>query len=321
MPIKYAVRSKRETPLTRAEQFEGKENGYSSLELCYSYEDVPPIVAEMDKTNGVYALFSEAGMKLSAWLPVEKPSEVQEAYIAGRSRQGAFMCDSIGQPLLPGDYLFTHSNNHRSLELFQLARTMRSNIVVESLMDASSTKRLATRNPYSFLRVPKELLEGGEVTPEIWTKKYAVLEKGAEIAYNRLGNYHLTDELTAREAELGFFGYFNSREEITSGWIPFKTSAYEEKLLNSKVHAQKKVVDSLPVPLTDAMGTDILLGDFVFSNDNHYNDFMLCEVIGFTKERVRLVGYDYKGGRSLRGMRIVTLNWPKNVLKLPLIMS
>jgi hypothetical protein len=255
---------------------------------------------------------------------MDKPSEVQEAFILGRSRPGADLLDSVGNLLSPGDYLFTHSNDHRNLELFQLARTMRSKIVVEQLIDASSQQRLYTRKPYSFLRVPAELMEGGDVAPESWTKRYSVLEiLDIDQWGDRSGDYHPTDEATAFADPNGFVGYFNPRNEIVSGWLPVHPNPYDAKSLDSKVHAQKKVVDSLDTPLTDAMGTDILLGDFVFSNDNHSNDFMLCEVIGFTKERVRLVGYDYdyRGGRSLRGRRVVTLNWPKNILKLPLIMS
>lgn len=323
MPIQYAIRTKRTTPLTRAEQYEHKAQGYSWFDMNYTYEEVPPVVADMDEENGVYALFGDNGTKLSDWMLVKKSEEIQKGYLLGRQKPGAMMHDSIGQPIQLGDYLYTHSHDHQSLELSRLVRTMRSKIIVEQLTASHYWTKLRTRDPHSFIRIPTELMEGGEVTPEPWTKRYSVREIIQN--HNNRGvageQFHFTDEATAREELDGYVGYFNSRNEIVSGWIAITPSPSDAKLLASKVHAQKKVMDSLETPLTDIMGTDILLGDFVFSNDNHFNEFMLCEVIGFTKERVRLVGYDYKGGRSLRGYRIVTLNWPKNIVKLPITMS
>lgn len=323
MPIQYAIRTKRTSPLTRAQQEERKAQGYSWFDMNYSYEEVPHVVADMDEENGVYAFFADNGMKLSDWMLAKKSEETQKAYVLGRQKPGATMHDSVGQPIQPGDYLYTHSHDHQSLELSQLVRTMRSKIVVEQLTDSHYWTKLRTRDPFSFVRIPTELMEGGGITPEPWTKKYSVREILRD--HNNWGvrgeQFHFTDEATALSELDGYFGYFNSRNEIVSGWIPITPSPSDAKLLSSKIHAQKKVVESLETPLTDIMGTDILLGDFVFSNDNHFNEFMLCEVIGFTKERVRLVGYDYKGGRSLRGYRIVTLNWPKNIVKLPITMS
>ena len=323
MPIQYAIRTKRASPLTRAEQYEHKAQGYSWVDMNFSYEEVPHVVADMDEENGVYAFFADNGMKLSDWMLVKKPEETQKAYVLGRQKPGTTMHDSIGQRIQPGDYLYTHSHDHQNLELSQLVRTMRSKIIVEQLTDSHRWTKLRSRDPHSFIRISTELMDGGEITPEPWTKRYSVREVLANHNSRGVGgeHFHFTDEATALAELDGYVGYFNSRNEIVSGWVSVTPSPSDAKLLNSKVHAQKKVVESLETPLTDIMGTDILLGDFVFSNDNHYNDFMLCEVIGFTKERVRLVGYGYKGGRSLRGYRIVTLNWPKNIVKLPLIMS
>lgn len=321
MPIKYAIRTKRTSPLSRAEQYAHKAQGYSWFDMNYTYEDVPPVVADMDEENGVYALFGDNGAKLSDWMPVQKSEETKKAFILGRQKPGAIMRDSIGQVIQSGDYLYTHSHDHQNLELSQLVRTMRSKIVVEQLTDSHYWTKLRNRDPYSFIRVPTEIIEGGEVVPEAWTKKYSVRDTSASTPTRFVEEFILVDEATAEAEKEGYFGFFNSKDEIVSGWITVTPNVFETKPLASKVHAQKKVVQSLPVPHKDAMGTDILLGDFVFSNDNHCNDFMFCEVIGFTKERVRLVGYNYKGGRSLRGSRVSTLNWPKNILKLPITIS
>lgn len=323
MPIQYAIRTKRTVPLTRAEQYEYKERGYSWFDMNYSYEEVPFVVADMDEENGVYAFFGDNGTKLSDWMLVKKPEETEKAYVLGRQKPGSALHDSIGQVIQPGDYLYTHSHDHQNLELSQLVRTMRSKIIVEQLTDSHRWTKLRSRDPNSFIRIPTELMEGGTVVTEAWTKQYSVREadESEDGWVVRSEQFHFTDEATTKAEPGGHVGYFNSQNDIVSGWIPVTPSANDAKLLSSKVHAQKKVVDSLETPLTDIMGTDILLGDFVFSNDNHRNDFMLCEVIGFTKERVRLVGYSYRGGRSLRGYRVITLNWPKNIVKLPITMS
>lgn len=321
MPIKYAIRTKRTSPLTRAEQTELKTQGYSGLEVKYSYEDVPHIVAEMDEENGVYAAFSEAGVKLSDWMTMKKPEEVQKEIELARKKPGTPLKDSIGQDIYHGDYVFTHSHNHQQLELSQVVRNLKVKTVVEQMTDAyywSGTTALRSRKPNIFIKLPTPLIEGGEVIPEKWEKRFSVYK-----TEDRRKNYEETDfipvdEAHAMQGSTGHFGFFDPKGKSLIGWVPASPDACDQELLDRTVHAGKKVVKELAVPLTDIMGTDILLGDVVFSNDNHTNDFMICEVIGFTKERVRLVAY---GRFGITGYRLVTLNWPKNIIKLPIAIT
>ena len=328
MPIRYAIRSARATPLTNDEQAELRSDGYSAFEARYSYEDVPPVAADMDEENGVYALFSEVGVKLSEWMTVKKPVEVENALRLGRSKPGAVLKDSMGQEIRQGDYVFTHSHDHRNLELSQVVRNIKTKVVVEQLSGAyywSGSSALRTRKPSCFLKVPTELIEGGGAVPEQWEKRFSVDTSTPQDMGFKEEHFVRVDEATARkDVTAGQFGFFDSNGAPVTGWIPIAPdNDYDKDLLARKVHAGRKVVEELPVPLTDAMGTDILLGDIVFTNDNHTNDFMLCEVIGFTKERVRLVAYQNAayGGMGLTGYRIITLNWPKNIIKLPITMS
>jgi hypothetical protein len=188
----------------------------------------------------------------------------------------------------------------------------------------SGTSGMRTRTPNSFIKIPSALIEGGEVIPEQWEKRYIIHEVSD---VNIVGAEHRSifvpvDAATAMQNEQGHFGYFNSNGTPVTGWISIIPEKYDKEDLEKTVHAGKKVMKESPVPVTDAMGTDIELGDIVFSNDNHPNDFMLCEVIGFTKERVRLVAYDCPTvSRKTRGYRLVTLNWPKNIIKLPITIT
>jgi hypothetical protein len=324
MPIRYAIRTERTTPLTRREATELKAQGYSAYEGRYSYEDVPPIVAETDETNGVYALFSSNGTKLSDWLLLKKPEVVEKELVLGRKKPGAALKDSIGQDIKQGDYIYTHSTDHQKLELSQILRNLKTKMIVEQISDSycwSNSSGIRNRNPHSFIKIPSEVMEGGEVIPEQWEKRYVIHE-----IHERNGSAHRSvftpvDEATAMREETGHFGYFNSKGILVTGWVDVTPSKYDQETLEKKVHGGRKVMDEPPVPVTDAMGTDIQLGDVVFSNDNHTNDFMLCEVIGFTKERVRLVAYDCVRGRNIFGYRLVTLNWPKNVVKLPMTIT
>lgn len=319
MPIRYAIRSERKVPLTAAESAQLKTQGYSAPEMKCSYEDVPPVVADVDEENGMYALFSESGVKLSKWMTVKKPEEVEQALMLGRRKPGSPLKDSIGQEISQGDYVFTHSHDHRNLELSQVVRNMSAKMVVEQLANTpywSGSSALRTRNPHSFIKVPTEVIEGGVVIPEKWEKRFSIDIGTKQSRVYREEHFVPIDKTTARQDTAGHFCFYDSKNAPVTGWISIiPDNNYDAELLARKVHAGKKLVEELPVPLTDAMGTDILLGDIVFSNDNHTNDFMLCEVIGFTKERVRLVAYESAG---VAGYRIITLNWPKNILKLPI---
>jgi hypothetical protein len=307
MPIQYAIRTKRTAAIAREEQDDLKAQGFSEFELDYSYEDVPYVVADMDEENGVYAFFAENGTKISDWMLVRKPDEIQQAYVQGRQKQGASIYDSIGQSIHPGDYLYTHNRYyHSKLELTHLVRNLRSRIVVEYLTDSQAQTKLKTGDPSAFLRIPSELVEGGKVTPATWTKQYAIRSM---VDGSRFGpfNYLITDKTTAQANPQGHFGYFNAENKIVGQWVPIIPTPDEIKVRN-------RAWECLDTPLTDALGTDILLGDLVFSVARHSNQFLLGEVIGFREGKLQLVRYNHH-------MRDIKVHSSKNVVKLPLIIS
>lgn len=308
MPIQYAIRTQRTSPLTREEQDAFKAQGFAEFEINYSYEDVPHVVADMDEENGVYAFFSTNGTKISDWMLVKKSDENQKAYALGRQKQGALLYDSIGQLIHPGDYLYTHSRYyHSKLELTQLVRTLRSRIVVEYLTDSHSQTKLKTDDPSSFLRVPAELIEGGEVAPTAWTKQYSLREMVDDGSRFGSANYLITDEATAQANPKGHFGYFNTENKIVGKWVPFILTPEETEVRN-------RVWADLDTPLTDALGTDLLIGDLVFSVARNRNNFLLGEVIGFTKGKIQLVRYNH-------WVRDIKVHSAKDVVKLPITMS
>lgn len=308
MPIQYAIRTQRTSPLTREEQDAFKAQGFAEFEIDYSYEDVPHVVAEMDEENGVYAFFSTNGTKISDWMLVKKSDENQKAYALGRQKQGALLYDSIGQPIHPGDYLYTHSHYyHSKLELTQLVRTLRSRIVVEHLTDSHSQTKLKNDDPSSFLRVPPELVEGGKVTPAPWTKHYSICERVDDGSRFGSVNYLITDEATAQANPKGHFGYFNTENKIVGKWVPVIPTPEETEVRN-------RAWADLDTPLTDALGTDLLIGDLVFSVARNRNNFLLGEIIGFPNGKVQLVRYNH-------WVRDMKLHSSKNVVKLPITMS
>lgn len=308
MPIQYAIRTERTSPVTREEQNDFKAQGLSEFEIGYSYEEVPPVVAAMDEENGVYAFFADNGKKISDWMLVKKHDEIQKAYALGRQKQGALIYDSIGQPIHPGDYLYTHNRYyHSKLELTQLVRTLRSRIVVEYLTDSHSQTKLKTDTSSSFIRIPPELVEGGKVTPATWTKQYSTREMVDDGSRFGSVNYLITDEATAQANPKGHFGYFNAENKLVGDWVPVLPTHDETEVRN-------RAWADLDTPLTDALGTDLLLGDLVFSVARNSNNFLLGEVIGFPTGKVQLVRYNY-------WVRDIKVHSSKDVVKLPIIMS
>jgi hypothetical protein len=320
MPTKYAIRTRTDVQLTRQEQYMIDTQGWKVPEDKYTYEEVPAIVAEFDTENGVYALFSSNGVKLSEWLLITQVDDVQKQWRLGRTKPGPVLKDSIGQDINQGDYLVAHRQKEESLELCQVVRNMQTKTATENLSSsrfASTAKAIQSRDPETYVKLPSELIEGGMIPTQHWEKRFA-LRFAEHIPYQGTReDYTLVDEDTAMKDESGHFGYFNNGV-LVSGWIPCPLNPHTARSLEDKIHSKKKIMESLEVPLTDSMGTDIVLGDWVFSNYSNATLFMLCEVIGFTKDRVRLMGYaNTSPHMGLQGQRIITLNPPKNILKLP----
>lgn len=308
MPIQYAIRTERTIPLTHAEQNDYKERGYSLYDMNFSYEEVPYVVADMNEENGVSAIFTEDGKKLSDWMLVKKSEEIQKGYLLGRQKPGSPMHDSIGQLIQPGDYLYTHNRYyHSKLELTHLVRTLRSRIVVEYLTDSHSQTKLKTDDPSAFLRIPAELIEGGEVTPTAWTKQYSIREMVDDGSRFGSASYLITDEATAQASPKGYFGYFNAENRIVGEWVPVIPTPHE-------VEVRNLAWEDLDTPLTDALGTDILLGDLVFSVARNSNSFLLGEVIGFPNGKIQLVRYNH-------WVRDIKVHSSKNAVKLPITIS
>jgi hypothetical protein len=314
MPIQYALRSRRDTPLTSRENTELVELGYSPIELHYSFDDVPPVVAKSFENNGVYAVFSSKGRKLSGWVPAKPSPYIQAEHQKAIKRPGKPLLDSIKQELNRGDYALTHTYSHKELELVQVIRNTPTKTVVEPLTSDVwlGSNKPRTINPHSLLRIPSELIEDDGTTSAVeqWEKKWAIrtIVENWEPKWGMRTSqtYVETDEITATNHDKGHFGYFNSSGNLISGWIPFLSPGYLQFTVDKTKHSGKKITESVDVPITDVMGEDILLNDWVFSNDNQGHHFSLYKVIGFSKDAVRLDSF----GR-------LTLNNPKNIVKLP----
>ena len=315
MPIQYAIASTRTTAVSPDERAELEARGYFGAELNFIYTIVPVGVAEADEEFGRYALFSHNGTKVSKWLKTTKPAKLVELLRSGEKKPGDALKDSLQQDVTRGDYLLAHSPDNRRLELSQVVRNTQIKTFTESLVDTQHSgtdteDAVRPHLPETHIKIPADMLDGGTVIPELLEKRFALLEtKQIPITCT------VVDEATATKDGKGFFGYFLRGEPVT-GWIPCAVSTYEQKLWDNEEEAQK---EALSVPVTDIMGTDILLDDWVFTSNNHYNTFMLCRVIGFSADKVRLVAYKkYSTDEDSRGYRIFTLNWPKDIVKIPL---
>ena len=318
MSVKYAIRKRLpDVPLNKEEQYMVDTQGYVVPEDKFSYEEVPAIVAEVDTENGVSAVFSSNGMKLSQWAPLKKSPELEKLWALGASKPGKPLKDSIGQDVQRGDYIMTHATKQTTLELSRVIRTTGSKVIAENLSSpafSSTAKSVKPRDPKSVIRIPYEMIDGFFGDPLLFEKRYAI--RNAEtIPYIGIKEEYLeTTNVGASKSDLGHFAYFNGNQLI-SGWIP-----YSEPVNSYSFEAAKrrsKIERSLEVPFTDAMGTDIRADDWVFSNDNHAHGFSLCRVIGFTKNRVRLVGYKEYTYLHRQGHGVVSDNWPKNIVKIP----
>lgn len=315
MPIQYAIASHRPGPISPEEQAGLEALGYFGSELNFIYTIVPATVAEADEEFGRYALFSHNGTKVSKWLRTTKSAKLVEILRTGEKKPGEVLKDSLQQDVVRGDYLLAHSHDYTRLELSQVVRNTQVKTFTENLVDSQqygtdTENAVRPHLPETHIRIPADMMTGGTVIPELLEKRFALLEtRQTPITCT------VVDEETAINDGKGFFGYFLNGEPVT-GWIPYVLSQYEQKLWDSEEDAQKV---ALSLPLTDIMGTDILLKDWVFTSNNHYNTFMLCRVIGFSEDKVRLVAYKkYNTEESSRGYRIFTLNWPKDIVKIPL---
>lgn len=315
MPIKYAVRTIH--PLTPEQEAEKKRLSY--LRKITYEEDVPHIVADMDEENGMYAIFSTNEVRLTDWLLLKTTDSLQKLLMLGRAKPGPILKDSIRQDIVQGDYVMTHNYDQSGLELSLVVRNLNVKVETQHLTNVRSwDDSLRKRNPEATLMIPKELIDGGTPIKEFWEKRFA-LREGADKATGRGVRYHAVVEGAARlDEESGCVGYFNSKGELVTGWVPYEASQWEEDYLKKPVYNRKKVVEVLDVPMTDALGTALTLGDFVFSNDNHYNTFMLCEVMGFTEEKVLLLGYNKHSNASSQGYRAISWNNPQKIIKLPI---
>ena len=313
MPIKYALRSMRVTPLPETEQIKYLSLGYSPIELFYSYVEVLPAVAEADQENGVYAVHSYKGQKLSSWVPAAKDASYT-ATPKSKSSSPELLKDSICQELSMGDYAFTHDHTHKNLELVCVMKTMRTKVLIKSLNEnwLAADKRTRSINPASLLKISPNLLGDEEPTvDEKYMKGFAVRTEAYEYPRGPYIAYVEVDEATAKDNPKGQFKYFNSQGDSVSDWMPFATAAYNQ-LEVSRTQSSEANSPSEDHPVsTDVMGTDIFLGDWVFSNDNRSHTFKLCQVMGITENKIRLNNFS-------QGERNITLNSPANIIKLPI---
>lgn len=317
MPIKYAVRTP--IPFTEEQEADHARLGYQRWPLKFTYEeDVPPIVAEMDEENGLYAIYSANGVRLSDWLVLKTSESLQKEQAQGNAKPGPTLKDSIQQDINAGDYLLTHNYDQNSLELNLVFRNLNVKTVAHQLTNERSwADSVRKRNPEATLKLPKELIDGGAILNEVWEKRFARRQQETVSNQRILSVYFTVDEIAAANSEEGFFGYFNSKGELISGWIDCAINPWTEKEVKEGTYKRKKAVDSLDTPVTDALGAELSVDDWVFSNDNHYNTFMLCQVLGFTDEKVHLLGYS-KYRNSMDGHRITTWNNSKKIVKLPI---
>jgi uncharacterized protein (DUF952 family) len=292
MPIKYAIRK-----VT------------STQKVTYD-EDVPHIVADMDEENGMYAIYSTNNVRLTDWIQLKASDSLQKALANGRMNPGPTLKDSIQQDINQGDYLFTHHYDQNDLELSLVVRNLKVKTEAQQLTNTRSwDDSLRKRNPEATLRIPKELIDGGPVVNEILRKGFAVQENHS--------TYHVVDETTASQDRAGRMGYFNSNGDLVTGWVRYSVPEQHQAYMAKKKHNNKLVMETLDTPPTDALGTELMIGDWVFSNDNQYSTFMLSEIMGFTEDKVLLLGY-YRLRNSFCGQYVITWNKSKKIVKLPI---
>lgn len=315
MPIKYAIRTELNAPLPKKEVAEYKAQNYSAHDLKFHYEEVSSMVAEMDEESGVYAAFSSNGVKLSDWILMKEPEAITEVKDKWKTKPSHSLKDAIKQELQPGDYVFTDVNGGTKLELNRVVHVTKSGVVVESFAKGKTTIR--KRWELLFLKIPAEFLTNDVIVPEKYEKRFALNDSGDEDGFSFSSTYHPTDEATAQQNKDGVSAYFNSRGEQITGWTWINLIPHSIRRLDGKVFQDKEIIEHLPVSLTDVLGTEIRLGDFVFSTID-YHHFMLCEVVGFTQNKVLLVGYLAYHEDDKHGQMLVSLNTPKSIVKFPI---
>lgn len=315
MGKQYAIRSDIMPGLLTPEQ----ENDLTHRFLNYDdresvYQRVPQIAAEVDEENGRWAIFATSGERLTHWRVLEEAKSSPEDL-------GPVQIDNFGQELVAGDYAFSHGTDFESLELSQILRNTKARCVAEKLSSQSYSANISNRDPFALFRVPIEVIEGGVIPTMEFDTIYSVREEILN-EQNKLDPFVVTDEATARnDVDNGYFSLIHSTSPVActvTGWIKIATSQWEDKALAKKKFGHKFIVTQLETPLTDAIGLELFVGDWVVTGDNHYSDFMLAKVIGFTDNKVHVVGYKRYGAKLIEGSRDITMNWPKNVVKLPI---
>lgn len=316
MPIKYAIRSNKDdsTPTTEvsSQEHHAWNDGYAS------YEDVPAGVAEMAGKDGRCAIFSELGSRLSDWNPLYKDEKVAKAWAAGAKDSGPAHRDCMEQIIQPGDYLFSHGFEFRTLDLGVAIRSTKTKVVTEDLTGWSFSKtEVRNRNPEALLRIPAELIDGGTPRDIEFETMYAIQYETRD--ENRVTyEYEQVNEATAKASPNGHFGYFErSNANSVTGWVSMEMNQREKETLANTRFGNKHIVQELEELHKDALGSELNLGDWVFTGDNHYSTFIIAKVIGFTDHKVRLHGY--QKGYEVNGYRKITMNWPLNVVKIPVI--
>lgn len=305
MPFRYAIQAEPLKPVSRL-SIEPQSDD--------DYEEVPQIVAEMDEKNGRYAVFSSNGKRVGDWLPLKKNDRLQGQYDGWLVKESPVLKTGMEQEINRGDYVLSHDSSNKTLLLGRVFRNARQRSVVEQFVaDWYWGLTLSHLSTEALLRIPAGMVEGGYVPKERWEKRFAVSAVDGSTGRKE---YYPVDEATALAEPDGHFGLFNSEGTLITGWVRITMSEDEQLALGTKLTSPsyKKAVPELDVPLKDIFGTDLLFDDWVFSNHRNRSQFILCKVIGFTKGKVQLLGYSkYLDS----GTRVVTLNWPENIVKLP----
>jgi hypothetical protein len=305
MPFRYAIQAEPLEPVSRHSDLTQSDD---------DYEEVPQIVAEMDEKNGRYAVFSSTGKRVGDWLPLKKNDRLQGQYDGWLIKESPVLKTGMGQKINRGDYVLAHDSSNKTLILGRVFRNARQRSVVEQFVADWYWGLTLTHIPSeALLRIPAEMVEDGYVPVERWQKKFAVCAVDGSTGRKE---YYPVDEATAVAEPDGHFGLFNSEGTLVTGWVRITMPDEELQALGTKLTSPsyKKAVPELSVPLQDIFGTDLLFDDWVFSNHRNRNEFILCRVIGFTKNKVQLLGYSKYNDA---GTRVVSLNWPENIVKLP----
>lgn len=150
MSIKYAIKYK-----TPKEELVKKDNGV--ITNIYTYMDVPQEVAEGDFENGVSAVFSVGGKRISSWTKLHDPQ--RDADLA-KIKPNPSLPDCLGSMLAVGDYVLTSfgdshvfSGSHGQI----LCRVIGFTAKFVKIHNLSNSKVIA-RDPNLLVRVEKSII-------------------------------------------------------------------------------------------------------------------------------------------------------------------